>query len=195
MIVFHGSNTPVVTPDLLHSREDIDFGKGFYLTEDEVMASKWAANKTVAYVNKYKMDLSELKVIELKLDKNWLDFVATNRGYADYDFNIDEYDVIIGPTADDKLFSTLESYFTGNITAETAIKYLDVAGYSSQIVLKTNKALDKLLYINSQELTATDKEYFKKLAKSDRIAALSRLKELTIKAQVKKKVSLKEYER
>ena len=194
MILYHGSNSCIQKPDLLHGREDIDFGKGFYLTEDKVMASKWASIKATACVNKYEIDLSELKVIELKLDKNWLDFVATNRGYADYEFDVENYDVIIGPTADDKLFSTLESYFTGNISAETAIKYLDVAGYSNQVVLKSNKAVEMLSYVEAKLLTADEKKYYKELARKDRDEALNKLKQMT-KKHSKKKVSFKEYER
>lgn len=194
MVVYHGSSSCIQKPDLLHSREDIDFGKGFYLTEDNVMASKWAANKTVAYVNKYEIDLSGLKVVELKLDKNWLDFVATNRGYAEYDFDIEDYDVIIGPTADDRLFSTLESYFTGNISAENAIKYLDIAGYSNQIALRSEKALEKLAYMEAKLLTADEKRYYKELAKKDRQEALCKMKQMT-KKHSHKKVSFKEYER
>lgn len=32
MILYHGSYLEVVKPDLEHSRENIDFGKGFYTT-------------------------------------------------------------------------------------------------------------------------------------------------------------------
>ena len=191
MILYHGSHVCVEKPDLLHSREDIDFGKGFYLTEDSNMACKWAANKSIAYVNKYNFDFSGLRVIELKLDQTWLDFVATNRGYADYEFDVDKYDVIIGPTADDKLFSTLESYFSQHIDADTAIKYLNITGYSKQIVLKTEKALEKINYIEAKMLTINEKKYYKELAKTERQMALNKLKRM----EKKKKVSLEEYER
>lgn len=40
--LFHGGYMPVNTPDMDHSRSDIEFGKGFYLMADEYMASKWA---------------------------------------------------------------------------------------------------------------------------------------------------------
>ena len=32
MIVYHGSSLEVTTPDIRHSRDNIDFGKGFYVT-------------------------------------------------------------------------------------------------------------------------------------------------------------------
>ena len=32
MILYHGSSVIVETPDLIHSRINVDFGKGFYTT-------------------------------------------------------------------------------------------------------------------------------------------------------------------
>lgn len=32
MIVYHGSSLEVTTPDIRHSRDNVDFGKGFYVT-------------------------------------------------------------------------------------------------------------------------------------------------------------------
>ena len=32
MILYHGSYLEVQTPDLVHSRENLDFGRGFYTT-------------------------------------------------------------------------------------------------------------------------------------------------------------------
>ena len=33
MILYHGSSVVVQKPDIIHSRERVDFGKGFYLTD------------------------------------------------------------------------------------------------------------------------------------------------------------------
>lgn len=32
MLVYHSSNCRFTNPDVLHSREALDFGKGFYVT-------------------------------------------------------------------------------------------------------------------------------------------------------------------
>lgn len=32
MILYHASTLCIVKPDVLHSRDKLDFGKGFYLT-------------------------------------------------------------------------------------------------------------------------------------------------------------------
>lgn len=112
MILYHGSKDIVKTPDLSHSRSDIDFGCGFYLTEDKNMAKKWVSNKNSQQyiVNQYKLDLNGLKVYHFEKTKEWLDFVASNRGYSDKKFDISDIDVLIGPTADDRLYTTLQFY-------------------------------------------------------------------------------------
>lgn len=40
MIVYHGSDVVVQTPDVLHSYRNLDFGKGFYVTTVREQAEK-----------------------------------------------------------------------------------------------------------------------------------------------------------
>lgn len=42
MIVYHSSYAIVNTPDVLHSREALDFGKGFYVTVMNTPTTKFA---------------------------------------------------------------------------------------------------------------------------------------------------------
>lgn len=176
--VYHGSYAEIKNPDLNRSRTDIDFGRGFYLTEDKKMAEKWAVGKAVSIVNSYELNLHDLKVVRLGLTKQWLDFVAYNRGYGDKMFDTEEIDVIIGPTADDKMFNTLSAYFAGFLSAEQTIRYLNIAGYSNQIVLKTNKAIQNLSFVNSKEINGYQKETLIKQVIFERKNANTALKEL-----------------
>lgn len=41
MILYHGSSLEVVKPDLSHSRANVDFGRGFYVTPLYEQAVKW----------------------------------------------------------------------------------------------------------------------------------------------------------
>ena len=41
MILYHGFRIEISQPDLLHSRENVDFGKGFYSTPVYDQAVKW----------------------------------------------------------------------------------------------------------------------------------------------------------
>ena len=43
MIVYHGSYLEIPKPDLIHSRANVDFGCGFYVTPLYEQAEKWSA--------------------------------------------------------------------------------------------------------------------------------------------------------
>lgn len=180
MIVYHGSTIEIQNPDLSHSRSVIDFGKGFYLTRDEFMAKKWACSKgntgQQCIVNMYNLDLSGLGVVELELDKTWLDFVAGNRGYSDIKYKTTGVDVFIGPTADDKLYNTLYSYFEGHYTVEETIKYLSIAKLPDQIVLKTEKALSNLQFIKSKWINSKEASDIRRIVSTQRMKSDKLLK-------------------
>lgn len=42
MILYHGSNLEIKSPQLLKIQRTLDFGKGFYTTSDFEQAKKWA---------------------------------------------------------------------------------------------------------------------------------------------------------
>ena len=178
MKVYHGTSMKIEHADLSKSRTDVDFGIGFYLTQNKGMAKKWAANKATSVINEYELNLEGLNVVKLNLDEQWLNFVSYNRGFGNIEFNTDGIDVIIGPTADDKLFGTLEQYFDGAISAEQAIRYLNVAGFSNQIVLKTEKAINNLSYLSHQKLNKQEQYATKKEAQFERNVALTSLKKM-----------------
>ena len=46
MILYHGSDTVIKAPDLLHSRKNVDFGIGFYTTPLREQAVKWCGRFT-----------------------------------------------------------------------------------------------------------------------------------------------------
>ncbi len=178
MIVYHGSFIEVKNPDILIGRTDIDFGQGFYVTKDKRMAEKWAAGKTTSINNMYELNLNGLNVITLGLTRQWLDFIAYNRGYSDQSFDISDVDVIIGPTADDKMFNTISSYLEGDLSAEKAIKYLNIVGYSNQIALKTERAINNISFIKSMEIKGLQKDLLRNQILYDRKVATQGLKEL-----------------
>ena len=175
---FHGSSFIVDKPDLKHSRTDIDFGKGFYLTADQVMASKWAVNKTVSILNCYKIDFSILTVKKMVADEEWLKYVMYNRGFSnEKPFDDNNYDVIIGPTADDKLFVALDYYIDGIMTTKEAIQIINCMKYSEQIVFKNDAAIQKgLVFTKYKKIYGSEKQRFVELMHNDRINASKKTK-------------------
>ena len=49
MILYHGSYLEIKSPDLEHSRKNVDFGCGFYLTPIYEQAVKWCEKFKLQY--------------------------------------------------------------------------------------------------------------------------------------------------
>lgn len=169
--VYHGSYCKVENPSFDNGRIDADFGIGFYVTAKPVMAEKWACRKNKQVVNEYCLDTDSLKIHTFGLDKEWLDFVIQNRNGAETDFSAGEYDLIIGTTADDRLFSTIEQYERGFIDTETAIKALNCINVGQQICIKTQKGLDNLEFVRCTGMSPERVAELRELNRKERITA------------------------
>ena len=181
MIVYHGSSAEVRVPDLSKSREDIDFGRGFYLTEDETMAKKWACNKRHSVLNCYSLEMEGLQVKILKANDEWFDYCIYHRleKQTQKPFDDSLFDIIIGPTANDKLFLILDMYMDGLVSKEHAIHIVNCMNYSDQIVLRTGHAVSHALRFESAtELYGQEKEHLRALFKEDSVTASRRAQEL-----------------
>lgn len=160
MKLYHGSNKIIDKPKHNGSREKTDFGKGFYLTPNENQARRWSIKGTENIVNSYELNLEELQVYEFKLDLEWLLFIIYNRKIGDFDFNIleeqfsflKEKDLLIGPTADDRMFNTLEEFFDGDISLEKTLNILNCMDLSKQYLIKSQLGVERLTYIESYSL-------------------------------------------
>lgn len=159
MIVYHGSDTTVDNPRILDSNRPLDFGGGFYVTTSEAQARSWAVRVALRNansnrcVNKYEFDdtlaKAEVKVIVFdKADEKWLDFICANRrGQSPGD-----YDIVIGPVADDKVYRVVVEYENGDVDKDIALKKLKVEKLCNQILFHTEKALTYLKYIETEVL-------------------------------------------
>lgn len=197
-ILYHGSNAYFKTPDLSKSKENIDFGKGFYATRDDIMAKKWVAGKPGdALINKYTVDLSDLKIYKFTPNFEWLAFVCLNRKYPGYEkitsINIkqyEKYDILIGPVADDKMYSSIKAFFQGQLTAQETVDNLTLIGFSYQYVFKTQKAIDKLNYIETIKLTKKEKSLYYDIATTERKTAAKQAEKVLFKKNIEKNFEL-----
>ncbi len=150
MIVYHGSSEVVRQPDILHSYRALDFGKGFYVTTVQEQAERWARRKASmvggrAIVNQYQMDddMTELQVKRFPDDlSDWIEFVCDCR---DDKLGYQDYDLIIGKVANDKVFRVVDMYHSGIWDKERALKEIRVYPNYDQLAFITQKAIDMLL--------------------------------------------------
>lgn len=152
MILYHGSNQGVQEPHLLKIQRDLDFGKGFYTTSDFDQAVSWAYRTArirgtgAPAVSCYEIsdaDLNCLKTLRFKTaDQDWLDFISANRKGIDPQ---NDWDLIIGPVANDQTYPTILLYLDGFLDAESAIKRLLTQRLKDQFTFKSQKAVSLLI--------------------------------------------------
>lgn len=160
MNLYHGSNKIISTPTYNGSRDKTDFGRGFYLTPNEAQARRWSIKGKDNIVNCYKLNMDNLNIYKFELGLEWLLFIIFNRQVGDFDFNIlkdhfsylNDKDIIIGPTADDRMYNTLEEFFDGDISFEKTLDILNCMSLSEQYLIKTQHGINNLKYINSYKL-------------------------------------------
>ncbi len=153
MTLYHGSFVTVEKPDLTHSRQTVDFGKGFYVTPIYEQAEKWCGRFIKqgrnGVVSRYEFDenaCAKLKVLKFDAyDEDWLDFILNCRRGAD---NTD-YDLVTGGVANDKVFNTVELFFDGLIDKTEAIKRLRYEKPNLQMAFRTEKSLSYLRFEGS----------------------------------------------
>ena len=154
--LYHGSISLFDAVDLNKSKDRRDFGKGFYTTVLETQAVHWGRKleqrerKRNYYVYQYqfipKPDLRIKRFYGMDLD--WLEFIKTNRieGGCKHD-----YDIVIGPVADDDTLPTLLLYLDGSINANAAIEMLKYNQVNNQISFHTQIGLKSLQFAGRQD--------------------------------------------
>ena len=159
MICYHGSDVIVDIPKVLESKRPLDFGSGFYTTTSKEQAKNWAIkvsyrnNTKHKCVNMYEFNYDKAKqdliIVEFdKADEKWLDFICDNRS-GKYNGN---YDIVIGPVADDKVYRVVVEYENSDIDKDLALKKLKAEKLCNQILFHTHKSLEYLEYVNTEVL-------------------------------------------
>lgn len=156
MRLYHSSDVYVAKPDTRHSRDYLDFGKGFYLTSIHQQAVRYAQRflrrQKDAWLNAYEFEFqpSEWRILSFdSYDKEWLNFVAKCRaGKDDTDF-----DLVIGGIANDRVIQTLDRYFEGELSENDALGLLKYERPNIQYCIRSQKMLDKCLkHIESKQV-------------------------------------------
>lgn len=153
MKLFHGSHVKVDKPSVKAGRRNLDFGRGFYVTNLKTQAEKWGVIVGSRYnddgegiVNQYELDEDALKsyrvLVFVDYDFAWLNFVVANRHGEDAGKG---YDAVEGGVANDQVIDTVEDFENGRITAEQALDQLRFKKPNHQLCIRNQEILDKHL--------------------------------------------------
>ena len=161
MILYHGSNCVIDKIDLNKCKPFKDFGKGFYTTEIRDQAFRMAKRIVrmfggIPVMNEFILDENIFSDENIQLKHfteptiEWADFIINNRNrkFSDQS-NVNsnhnnQYDVVIGPVANDDIILTLELYIDGRLSSNGLVEALRYKELSQQISFHTEKALSFL---------------------------------------------------
>ncbi len=159
MILYHGTNLVVERPHPVEQNRYLDFGFGFYTTSNLEQARNFALKVVkrkggVPTVNFYEFDENKLsKTVSCKQfstpNDEWLDFVSENRNGV---YKGKKYGIIIGPVANDDVYTTLQLYLGGFLTREQTMQTLKVKKLYDQYVFATQEAMDLLQFKAFEEV-------------------------------------------
>ena len=158
MLLYHGSNIVVREPKILKSQRFLDFGAGFYMTSDFEQARKWAVRTAarreegVATISVFEINddyVDRVKVLVFaKPDRDWLRYITAHRTGNP---PTDDYDMVVGPVANDQAIRTVNNYLKGYFPEDVAIKLLLPQKLKDQYLFRTEKALKLLVFKEARQ--------------------------------------------
>ncbi len=153
MKLYHGSNVEIESIDLARGRRGKDFGKGFYANPDYMQAVEFCSSVIrregvgIPTVTSFDFDESALNILNvMRFDgysKEWAEFILLNRNNTS-DVPAHDYDIVVGPIADDGVGTQIRRLSRGFITFDAFLEELKYSKVSIQYFFGTEEAIKYL---------------------------------------------------
>lgn len=187
LILFHGAKSIIDgSIDIDHSKNNNDFGKGFYCGESFEQSALFVSGFNTSSVYIISFDPQNLSHIDYKVNQEWMLTIAYFRGrlkaYDDHPTikrlidKLNGIDYLIAPIADNRMFRIIDSFIEGEITDEQCIHCLAATNLGFQYVFKTEKALSQVEILERCYLCIKEKERYQNKRLEDNIIADSKIK-------------------
>lgn len=167
-VLFHGSKYGLTEITVAGSRENCDFGKGFYLGETYNQAMAFVCENGKSSVYSFTCSMEGLKMKRFDCSLEWMLAICYYRGtlgtYAGHEAvqtivaEIEACDVVIAPIADNKMFYIMAQFTDGEINADVALHSLSASKLGFQYVFKTNKAIKRLKPVEKYYISVPERE-------------------------------------
>ncbi|MBO6113462.1 MAG: DUF3990 domain-containing protein [Lachnospiraceae bacterium] len=167
-VLFHGSKNGLSEVTATGSRDNCDFGKGFYLGETYNQALAFVCENEKSSVYSFRYSLNDLRIKKFDCSLEWMLAICyyreTLREYSQNQIvreivsEVDAADVVIAPIADNKMFYIMAQFTDGEINAEVALHSLSASKLGQQVIFKTEKALKKLTPIERYYICIPERE-------------------------------------
>ncbi len=156
MRLYHGTNCEITAIDLRQCSPNKDFGRGFYLTDIKKQADYMALRRQrqagwgEPLVIEYEFDERLLTDRSLRVKRfekpseAWARFILNNRNSDEFEH---DYDIVLGPIANDGVALQLRRYTENLISMRTLVRELTYRKLNRQYCFCTERAITKLTKI------------------------------------------------
>jgi hypothetical protein len=168
--LYHGSIHEFDNVDVLRGKPYKDFGVGLYTSKVRSHAADLAKrNQQIEYrrtklhnletapsawIYTYEFDLNALRTLKVKefktADSDWVKFIVLNRTSKKQRH---DYDIVIGPTANDQTLVTIQAYLAGlygnlddDRAIQTFLELIEPQKLPAQIYFGSQTAADLLVF-------------------------------------------------
>jgi hypothetical protein len=149
MRLFHGGYVEIIQPEIRVTKNARDFGRGFYCTNIQAQAEKWARRYKTPVVSVYEYTpTAELDILSFsELSEEWLDFIIECRSGRPH-----TYAIVEGAMANDQVWNYIADFISGILTREQFWVLAKFKYPTHQIAFCQPQALDCLRYIENFEV-------------------------------------------
>ena len=191
LILYHGSKKGITGDVAPISREECDFGRGFYMGTSTLQPLTLICNEDKPKFYAVELDLTGLKVLTVDIDMDWAMLIAYHRKemesaketavYEKYAHMADGYDVIIGYIATDRMYTELFRFFNKTLTDVALIHCLSALDLGKQYVAISEKACRQIKILKEEPLSPLELALLKDMSAERRKEGVALAEEIEVK--------------
>lgn len=191
LILYHGSKKGITGDVAPISREECDFGRGFYMGTSTLQPLTLICNEDKPKFYAVELDLTGLKVLTVDIDMDWAMLIAYHRKemesaketavYEKYAHMADGYDVIIGYIANDRMYTELFRFFNKTLTDVALIHCLSALDLGKQYVAISEKACRQIKILKEEPLSPLELALLNDMSAERRKEGVALAEEIEVK--------------
>lgn len=191
LILYHGSKKGITGDVAPISREECDFGRGFYMGTGTLQPLTLICNEDKPKFYAVELDLTGLKVLTVDVGMDWAMLIAYHRKemesakgtavYEKYAHMADGYDVIIGYIANDRMYTELFRFFNKTLTDVALINCLSALDLGKQYVAISEKACRQIKILKEEPLSPLELALLKDMSAERRKEGVALAEEIEVK--------------
>ena len=191
LVLYHGSKKGIVGDIAPISRDECDFGRGFYMGTNTLQPLTLVCNEDKPKFYTVELDMTGLKVLTVEIGMDWAMLIAYYRKemesakgtpiYEKYAHMADGYDVIIGYIANDRMYTELFRFFNRTLTDVALINCLSALDLGRQYVAISENACKQIKILKEEPLSGLELSLLKDMSAERRKEGIALAEEIEVK--------------